>query len=155
MTIDSGDLLERFLRYVQIDTRSDDQSPTTPSTPGQWDLLRLLEKELKELGLADDGVATKDGYRCSPPCTATSAQNTPGLAWFAHVDTAPNRPSAAKPLVHRAYAGQPIVLPDDPAQKLTVEGNAVPARLPRPRPHHRQRQLPPCSAPTTSPVWRP
>ena len=42
MTIDSADLLARFLRYVQIDTRSDAHSATTPTTPGQWDLLRLL-----------------------------------------------------------------------------------------------------------------
>ncbi len=44
MTIDSADLLDRFLRYVRIDTRSDPASPTCPSTPGQWDLLRLLER---------------------------------------------------------------------------------------------------------------
>lgn len=50
MQIDSADLLERFLRYVQIDTRSHDATGTTPSTPGQWDLLRLLERELHGIG---------------------------------------------------------------------------------------------------------
>ena len=50
MTIDSADLLARFLRYVQIDTRSDAHSATTPTTPGQWDLLRLLTAELTALG---------------------------------------------------------------------------------------------------------
>ncbi len=117
--IDSTDLLDRFLRYVRIDTRSNDQSPATPSTPGQWDLLRLLETELKALGLADV-VLTEHGYLLAT-LPATSGKQTPVIAWFAHVDTATNLPGAAKPIVHRAYAGQPIVLPDDPAQKLTLE----------------------------------
>ncbi|MDB6114803.1 MAG: pepT [Lacunisphaera sp.] len=119
MTIDTADLLDRFLRYVQIDTRSDDQSPTTPSTSGQWNLLRLLEQELRALGLADVQL-TDQGYVLAT-LPATSAKKVPVIAWFAHVDTATNLPGAAKPIVHRAYAGQPIVLPDDPAQKLTVE----------------------------------
>ena len=119
MTIDSADLLDRFLRYVQIDTRSDDQSPATPSTPGQWNLLRLLEMELRALGLADVQL-TGHGYVLAT-LPATSAKKLPVVAWFAHVDTATNLPGAAKPIVHRGYAGQPIVLPDDPAQKLTLE----------------------------------
>ncbi|MBS0630601.1 MAG: peptidase T, partial [Verrucomicrobia bacterium] len=53
LSIDSADLLDRFLRYVQIDTRSDDHSTTFPSTPGQWNLLKLLEAELRALGAAD------------------------------------------------------------------------------------------------------
>jgi tripeptide aminopeptidase len=119
MQIDSTDLLDRFLRYVQIDTRSDDQSTTTPSTPGQWKLLRLLQKELRELGLADV-VLTEHGYVLAT-LPATSPRPAPVIAWFAHVDTATNLPGAATPIVHHAYDGQPIVLPDDPAQKLTVE----------------------------------
>ena len=120
MQIDSADLLDRFLRYVQIDTRSDDQSATTPSTPGQWDLLRLLERELRESGLA--GVElTEHGYLLAT-LPATSPKPTPVIAWFAHVDTATNLPGAARPIVHRAYDGRPLVLPDDPTQKLTVEG---------------------------------
>ena len=119
MTIDSADLLDRFLRYVTIDTRSDENSPSTPSTPGQWDLLRLLEKELKQFGLSDV-VITEYGYVIAT-VPATSARPTPTIAWFAHVDTATNLPGAAKPIVHRAYDGRPIILPDDPTQKLTVE----------------------------------
>ena len=119
MQIDTADLLDRFLRYVRIDTRSDDKSPTTPSTPGQWYLLRLLEKELRGLGLADV-VLTEHGYVLAT-LPATSPKKIPVIAWFAHVDTAPNLPGAAKPIVHRAYDGRPIVLPDDPAQKLTLD----------------------------------
>jgi tripeptide aminopeptidase len=119
MTIDSADLLDRFLRYVRIDTRSDENSPSTPSTTGQWDLLRLLEKELRQFGLADVTLNEYGYVLATVP--ATSAKPTPVIAWFAHVDTATNLPGAAKPIVHRAYDGRPIILPDDPTQKLTVE----------------------------------
>lgn len=117
--IDSPNLLERFLRYVQIDTRSDPHSTATPSTPGQWDLLRLLEQELRELG-ASDVKLTPQGYVLAT-LPATSQKVVPRLAWCAHVDTAPNLPSAAKPIVHRAYDGREIVLPDDPSQRLSPE----------------------------------
>lgn len=119
MLIDSADLLARFLAYVRIDTRSDPRSTTTPSTPGQWDLLRLLTAELTTLGAADV-VLTPQGYVIAT-IPATITQRTPVVAWCAHVDTAPNLPSAAKPIVHRAYAGRPIILPDDPTQILTLE----------------------------------
>jgi tripeptide aminopeptidase len=119
MQIDSADLLDRFLRYVRIETRSDDESSSTPSTPGQWSLLRLLVCELKEVGLTDV-VLTEHGYVLAT-VPATSAKKTPVIAWFAHVDTATNLPGAAKPIVHRAYDGRPIILPDDPTQQLTVE----------------------------------
>jgi tripeptide aminopeptidase len=117
--IDTADLLDRFLRYVRIDTRSDDASSTTPSTPGQWDLLRLLEQELRGLGLADV-VLTGDGYLLAT-LPATAEKKVPVIAWFAHVDTATNLPGAARPIVHRAYDGRPIILPDDPGQQLTLE----------------------------------
>jgi tripeptide aminopeptidase len=119
--IDSADLLARFLRYVQIDTRSDASSPTTPSTPGQWTLLRLLETELRTLG-ASDVTLTPAGFLLAT-LPATVAHPVPVVAWCAHVDTATNLPGAARPLVHRAYAGQPIVLPDDPTQTLTLENS--------------------------------
>lgn len=119
--IDSADLLARFLSYVRVDTRSDAGSTTTPSTPGQWDLLRLLAAELTALGAAEV-VLTAHGYVLAT-LPATIPHTTPVMAWCAHVDTAPNLPSAAKPIVHRAYAGQPIILPDDPTQTLTLENS--------------------------------
>ena len=123
MIIDSDDLLARFLRYVQIDTRSDAHSATTPTTPGQWDLLRLLNAELTALG-ATEVTLTAHGYVLAT-IPATVTQPVPVMAWCAHVDTAPNLPGAATPLVHRAYAGQPIVLPDDPSQTLTLENTPL------------------------------
>jgi len=119
MQIDSADLLARFLRYVQIDTRADPASDTCPSSSGQWALLRTLDAELRELGLTDV-VTTEHGYVLAT-LPATPGVDAPVIAWCAHVDTAPNLPGAAKPIVHRAYDGRPIVLPDDPTQVLTVE----------------------------------
>jgi len=118
--IDLDDLLDRFTRYVRIDTRADDHSETTPSTPGQWDLLRLLERELREIGAAEV-VLTGHGYVMATLPASPGCENAPTMAWFAHVDTATNLPGAARPIVHRNYDGRPIVLPDDPAQVLSVE----------------------------------
>jgi tripeptide aminopeptidase len=119
-SIDAEDLLERFCRYVRLDTRSDSHSPTCPSTPGQWDLLRLLESELKALGAA--GVRlTPDGYVLATVAATSTRAGVPRVAWFAHVDTATELPGRATPIVHRNYDGRPIVLPQDPTKQLTVE----------------------------------
>ncbi|HUJ45474.1 MAG TPA: peptidase T [Opitutaceae bacterium] len=117
---DTADLLERFCRYVRLDTRSDAHSPTCPSTPGQWDLLRLLEQELKALGVADARLTAEGYVLATLPATSPKA-GVPRVAWFAHVDTATELPGGAAPIVHRKYDGKPIVLPDDSAQQLTVD----------------------------------
>ena len=118
--IDAEDLLERFCRYVRLDTRSDPHSSTCPSTPGQWDLLRLLENELTAIG-ASEVRLTADGYVLATIPATSARAGVPRVAWFAHVDTAPELPGGAMPIVHRKYAGKPIVLPDDPGQQLTVD----------------------------------
>ena len=120
MQIDTADLLERFLRYVQIDTRSDSHSKTTPSTPGQWDLLRLLAAELTAMVATDVSIG-EFGYVFATVPATSKKSGVPCVALCAHVDTATNLPSAAKPIVHRSYDGKPIVLPDDPTKVLTVE----------------------------------
>lgn len=122
MELDTADLLERFCRYVRLDTRSDAHSETTPSTPGQWDLLRLLEGELHQIG-AGEIELTEHGYMLATLPATVGWEGAPTIAWFAHVDTATELPGAAKPIVHRAWDGRPIVLPDDPAQVLTVENS--------------------------------
>jgi tripeptide aminopeptidase len=119
-SIDAEDLRERFCRYVRLDTRSDAHSATCPSTPGQWDLLRLLETELRDLG-ADEVRLTADGYVLATVPATSAKAGVPRVAWFGHVDTATELPGGAKPMVHRQYDGRPIVLPDDPSQQLTVE----------------------------------
>ena len=113
-----AELEERFTRYAQIDTQSDEQSGLIPSTAKQFDLLRLLAEELREIGLND--VVLTD-YACvlaTLPATIP-AETAPTVALLAHVDTAPAfSGTAVKPLIHRRYNGQPIHLPDDPAQVL-------------------------------------
>ena len=113
-------LLERFLRYVRIDTQSSESSETTPSTAGQWELIRLLEGELKELGLKDVRV-TEHGYVLAA-IPGNTRRAAPRLAFLAHVDTAQDFPGAGvRPMVHEGFDGKPIVLPDDPTQVLDFE----------------------------------
>jgi tripeptide aminopeptidase len=115
MTTDT--LLSRFLRYVQVHTTSDPNSDTTPSTPGQWDLLRMLADELRALGAADVTL-TEHGYVLAT-IPATSMKRISTLAFTAHVDTAPDfSGEGVKPIVHRNYDGQPIALPDDARRVL-------------------------------------
>jgi tripeptide aminopeptidase len=77
---------ERFLRYVRIDTQSDEESDTYPSTDGQLELLRLLRDELEQAGLADASI-DEHGY-VTATLPATVEHDVPTIAWFAHVDTA-------------------------------------------------------------------
>ena len=80
------DAAERFLRYVRIDTQSDEDSESYPSTAKQLDLLRLLLGELQELGL-DDAAIDEHGY-VTATLPATVEREVPTIAFFAHVDTA-------------------------------------------------------------------
>ena len=80
------DAAERFLRYVRIDTQSDEDSESYPSTAKQLDLLRLLATELKELGLGDAAIDDHGYVTATVPSTVS--QETPTIAFFAHVDTA-------------------------------------------------------------------
>jgi len=110
--------LERFLRYVQIYTTSDPFSPTYPTTPRQFDLLRLLEKELRELGL-DEVDIDQHGYVMGTIPATSKKEGVPALAFVAHVDTSPDMPGeGVKPIVHRSYAGNDLVLPDAPGAVL-------------------------------------
>jgi tripeptide aminopeptidase len=110
--------LTRFLRYVQLDTHSNESSSTTPSTPEQWVLLRLLESELRALG-ASDVRLTRHGYVLASVPGNTARRRVPAVGFLAHVDTSPAFPSDhVRPLVHRRWNGRKIVLPDDPTQVL-------------------------------------
>ncbi len=104
---------ERFLRYVQIDTQSDPNSTTTPSTEKQKDLGRLLVQELHEMGI-DDAELDEYGYVYAT-IPATSDKKVPVICFCSHMDTAPDCSGAGvKPIVHANYQGQDLVLPDDP-----------------------------------------
>jgi tripeptide aminopeptidase len=106
--------LERFLRYVTIDTRSNERSTASPSTPGQVRLLRLLVEELQQLGLTDASV-DEHGYVMATVPATSSKPGLPVFGFVAHVDTSPEMPGhGVVPIVHRQYDGREIVLPDDP-----------------------------------------
>jgi tripeptide aminopeptidase len=111
---------ERFLRYVQIDTQSDPQSTTCPSTEKQKDLSRILVQELKDMGM-DDAHLDDHGYVYAT-IPANSAKQVPVICYCSHVDTAPDcTGQGVKPLVHTNYDGGNIVLPDDPTQVITPD----------------------------------
>jgi tripeptide aminopeptidase len=118
------ELEERFLRYAQIDTQSAEDSTEVPSTAKQLNLLRLLRDELEGLGARD---VTLTDYGCVlATVPATVADDAPTVAFLAHVDTSPAfSGTGVEPIVHRDYAGGPIVLPDDPGQVLTSENSPL------------------------------
>ena len=106
-------VLDRFLRYVQIDTQSDPDSNTFPSTEKQKELSRLLVQELKEIGVADAEL-DKHGYVYAT-IPATTDKEVPTLCFCSHVDTAPDcSGKGVKPIVHRKYNGQIMALPHGP-----------------------------------------
>lgn len=106
-------LLDRFLRYVQIDTESDPHSPTQPSTMKQKDLGKVLAAELQELGLSDAHLDDQGCVYATVPATP-GHESAPVICFCSHMDTSPDASGKdVKPLVHENYQGQDIVLPDD------------------------------------------
>ncbi len=102
-------LIERLTRYAKIDTQSDAASTSTPSTEGQWDLLRLLEQELQSMGMTEitlDG----NGYLFAT-LPATTEKDVPTIGFLAHVDTATDYTGKdVKPQIVENYDGQDLVL---------------------------------------------
>jgi tripeptide aminopeptidase len=114
----SDTLLSRFLRYVQIDTQSDETSKTFPSTSGQLVLREMLKQELSELGAADVQM-TRHGYVLASIPANTRKARVPTVAFLAHVDTAPDCSGKnVKPIVHRKYDGRVMKFPDKPGLTL-------------------------------------
>lgn len=121
-------LLDRFCRYVRIDTQADEAAATYPSSAGQLELGRLLVGELRELGLRDAEQDEHGIVLATVP--ATAGRRAPTVAWIAHVDTSPETSGrGVKPTVHRDYAGGDIPLPGDPNRVLRVADNPELARL--------------------------
>ena len=117
---------ERLMRYVQIDTQSDPNSLSFPSTEKQKDLSTLLLQELLAIGLVDATMDTNGYVMATIPATIEQekldALKLPVICFCAHVDTAPDCSGTdVKPILHQQYNGAPIVLPDDPTQIITVE----------------------------------
>ena len=107
-------VLERFLRYVRIDTQSDPDSKTYPSTEKQKDLGRMLVEELLAMGIGDAHLDEFGYVYATVP--STSAKDVPVICFCSHMDTSPDSSGKdVRPIVHRNYDGGDIVLPDDPS----------------------------------------
>lgn len=108
------------MRYVQIDTTSDPNSSTFPSTAKQRDLALVLFEELKALGLQDVEIDEWSYVFATIPSNVS--QPLPTICFCSHMDTAPDCSGTnVKPILHTNYAGAPIVLPDNPSQVLRTE----------------------------------
>ena len=119
----AANVLDKFLRYVVIDTQSVEDSSTYPSTAKQWDLLQLLERELREIGLPEVRI-DEHGYVFATIPATTPKTDVPVIGFIAHVDTSPEMSGAdVRPIVHRNYQGQDLVLPDDPQMVLRLSDN--------------------------------
>jgi tripeptide aminopeptidase len=115
-------LLERFLRYVAVDTMANDESDTYPSSPGQLELGKQVAAELRELGLAD--VSHDEHGIIMATIPATISGPGPVVAFNAHLDTSPETSGAnVRPQVIRDYQGGDITLPGDPARVIKVDDN--------------------------------
>ena len=112
-------VIDRFLRYVVIDTQSDPKSPTQPSTEKQKNLGRLLVEELLSIGLSDAHL-DEHGYVYATVPSNTDKQ-VPVICFCSHMDTAPDYSGTnVKPQLVRSYAGGDIVLAGDPQQVIRV-----------------------------------
>lgn len=108
---------ERFMRYVQIDTQSDPLSQSQPTTEKQKDLSKLLVEELQAIGITDAHMDEHGYVYATIP--ANTNKKVPVICFCAHVDTAPDASgTGVKPILHKNYQGEDIVLPDDAAQVL-------------------------------------
>jgi tripeptide aminopeptidase len=120
INISPDNTAERFIRYAKIDTQSDPNSNVHPSTEKQKDLSRLLKKELQAMGIMD-AVTDEYGYVYATIPGNTAKKNVPVICFCAHVDTAPDCSGTnVKPIYHRYYDGNDIVLPDDATQVLRM-----------------------------------
>ena len=110
-------IADRFCDYAKIDTQSDPESTTFPSTAKQKDLSRLLVTELLEMGISDAHL-DEFGYVYAT-LKSNIDKNVPVICFCAHVDTSPDCTGAnVKPIIHKNYQGQDLVLPDDTSQVI-------------------------------------
>jgi tripeptide aminopeptidase len=131
MPFDTTTLLDRFLRYVRIDTQADERSTTYPSTPGQLELGRLLKDELLAMGIQDARQTEFGIVIASIPSTLpANVPSVPVVAFNAHVDTSPETSGKnVKPIVHKNYNGKDIVLPGDTSKVIKTSDNPDLAKL--------------------------
>ncbi len=118
--ISPNSVAERFMRYVQVDTQSDPNSNAHPSTAKQKDLSKMLWRELLGMGITD-AVTDEYGYVYATIPSNSNKKNIPAICFCAHIDTAPDcSGTGVKPIHHRYYDGNDIILPDDNTQVLRM-----------------------------------
>ena len=111
---------ERFMRYVQIDTQSDPNSVSFPSTEKQKNLSNILVEELLSTGV-NDAYIDEHGYVFGTLPSTSAKENLETICFCSHVDTAPDCSGTdVRPILHANYQGQDIILPDDTTQVITI-----------------------------------
>ena len=114
-------LLERFLRYVQVDTTAVPDADGYPSSPGQWELGRQLVDELQSMGAADVTQSAAAIVTATLPATVTG--DTPTIAFNAHLDTSPETSGAGvRPQVWAHYDGSDLTLPGELVVRQSTKG---------------------------------
>jgi tripeptide aminopeptidase len=122
--------LDRFLRYVKIDTQSQEDQTTTPSTRKQLNLANLLAKELTALGAQNVRVSEFGIVYAMVPGNLADNSKVPVIGFIAHMDTSPAVSGEnVNPIIHKNYQGGDIVLPNDKTQVITVAKNPVLKKL--------------------------
>src|ERR1044071_2990918 len=118
--------MDRFLRYAKIDTQSQEDQTTTPSTRKQLNLANLLAKELSALG-AENVRVSEFGIVCATiPGNLPDNSKVPVIGFIAHMDTSPAVSGEnVNAVIHKNYQGGDIVLPKDPSQVITAAKNPV------------------------------
>jgi tripeptide aminopeptidase len=118
--INKDALVERFMRYVQVDTQSDPESSSFPTTEKQKDLSKILFDELNKMGLQNVEL-DEFGYVYATVPGNTDKKDVPAICFCSHVDTAPDCSGKnVKPILHKNYDGNDITLPDDATQVLSA-----------------------------------
>src|SRR5215216_1126733 len=116
--------MDRFLRYVKIDTQSAEDQTTTPSTRKQLNLANLLAKELTVLGAENVRVSEFGIVYALIPGNLPDNSNAPVVGFIAHMDTSPAVSGEnVNAIIHKNYQGGDIILPKDPKQVITLAQN--------------------------------
>ena len=115
-------LLDRFVRYAKINTRSDLNSNAVPTTKSQLDFLQMLEQELKELGFSNISLDLEDAYLVACiPSNLPKGKTTPAIGFVAHVDTADFNAENIQPQIHSNYDGKDVLLNSELGLMMRVE----------------------------------
>lgn len=114
-------MLERFVRYAKMNTRSDLSSNTIPTTKSQWEFLEMLQGELVELGFSQVSLDSEDAYLVALlPSNLPEGKTAPAIGFVAHVDTADFNAENIAPQVHVNYDGNDVVLNEAQGIVMTV-----------------------------------